>query len=313
MDIKSFLSRTSINKNGMWITRRFLSYLFWVSFQSDARAIFSKGDDKDLVLVNPKERENVLAEVIPSVSVILPAYNESENVGKILSAISTSLTNVDLPYEIVFVDDGSLDNTREMASKVLLGSHVKIVGYPHNMGKGYALKYGAMFARGKYVVFMDSDLDINPSEIGKYLRLTQEGDILIASKRHPESHVVQPVMRRALSLGFHILVKFLTGVPVSDTQAGLKVFRTESLKKMLPLLSVKRYAFDVEVLTVAHLIGMRIVELPVNIHMNARFKLKNSVVMVIDLLGIAYRLRIRRWYQKNLNNHHAEYKSLINL
>jgi len=77
------------------------------------------------------------------------------------------------------------------------------------------------------------------------------------------------------------------------------------------LLSVKRYAFDVEVLTVAHLLGMRIVELPVDIRMNARFKLKDVARMGVDLLGIAYRLKVKRWYQENLNKRHVEYKPLI--
>jgi hypothetical protein len=114
-----------------------------------------------------------------------------------------------------------------------------------------------------------------------------------------------------LSIGFHNIARLLTGITVSDTQTGLKAFRRESLDRILPLLSVKRYAFDVEVLAVAQLLGMRVVEMPVNIRMDAHFKLKDVFRMVIDLLGIAYRLRITHWYKKNLNNRHAHYRPHI--
>jgi glycosyltransferase involved in cell wall biosynthesis len=243
--------------------------------------------------------------------VILPAFNESDNVRGSISSLSNLMSVTSIPYEIVLVDDGSVDGTRQMALGATSDPHVKVIGYRHNMGKGYALKYGMLFAKGDIVVFIDSDSEIDPITLNRYMDLSKNADIIIASKRHPESRVNQPIRRRVLSLGFHCVVSILTGINVSDTQTGLKVFRAESLQRILPLLSVKKYAFDVEVLTVARLLNMRIVEIPVNLNMDASFKLENIMRIIVDLMGIVYRLRIKRWYHKNINNSHARYKPFI--
>ena len=107
-----------------------------------------------------------------------------------------------------------------------------------------------------------------------------------------------PLLRRLFSHSFNVLVRLLTGVNLNDTQAGLKAVRKSAFDKVFPRLAVKRYAFDVELLAVAHLYGLRIVEMPVKLKMNASFKLKEIWHMLLDLLGITYRLRLIRWYQR---------------
>jgi dolichyl-phosphate beta-glucosyltransferase len=107
-----------------------------------------------------------------------------------------------------------------------------------------------------------------------------------------------PLVRRLLSHGFNVLVRVLTGVPWRDTQAGLKAIRKSALLDVFQRLAVKRYAFDAELLAVANLYGLKVVEMPVKLKMGASFKLKEIWRMLIDLLGIAYRLRVRRFYQK---------------
>ena len=109
-----------------------------------------------------------------------------------------------------------------------------------------------------------------------------------------------PVSRRVLSEGFNGLVRLLTGVPIKDTQSGLKAMRKSAFIDIFPRLAVKRYAFDVELLAVANLYGLKVVEMPVNIKLDATFKPKEMWHMFIDLLGIAYRLRIIHWYQRQL-------------
>ena len=109
-----------------------------------------------------------------------------------------------------------------------------------------------------------------------------------------------PVSRRILSEVFNGLVRFLTGVPLKDTQSGLKAMRKSAFIDVFPRLAVKRYAFDVELLAVANLYGLKVVEMPVNIKLDAKFKPKEMVHMFIDLLGIAYRLRVIHWYQRQI-------------
>ena len=93
-----------------------------------------------------------------------------------------------------------------------------------------------------------------------------------------------------------MLVRLLTGVGLRDTQAGLKAMRRSAFVDVFPRLAVKRYAFDVELLAVAHLRGLRVVEMPVRLRMDGRFRVREIWRMFLDLLGIAYRLRVRRFY-----------------
>ena len=106
--------------------------------------------------------------------------------------------------------------------------------------------------------------------------------------------------RNFLSIGFNNFVRFLLSLPIKDTQAGFKVLRRSALQKILPLLSVKRYAFDVELLVVAtEICHYKVVELPAKVDLQGGFRLGNIIRMVIDMLGIVYRLKIKHWYQDN--------------
>ena len=109
-----------------------------------------------------------------------------------------------------------------------------------------------------------------------------------------------PISRRLLSETFNWLVRILTGVPLKDTQSGLKAMKKSAFLNIFPKLAVKRYAFDVELLAVAHLHGLKVVEMPVTIKLNASFKFTDMWHMFVDLLGIAYRLRIVHWYQRQI-------------
>jgi hypothetical protein len=97
----------------------------------------------------------------------------------------------------------------------------------------------------------------------------------------------------------------------TDSQAGVKAVRSVALYRILPLLSVKKYAFDAELLTVASLLGLKIRELPVSVELRTTFSLRQVFRMLIDLFGIAYRLRVTRWYQKNMVTLAETYKPII--
>ncbi len=245
------------------------------------------------------------------VSVIMPAYNEADYVARSIVDIKKRFGAVCRDYEIIVVDDGSQDRTRKIA-KEHADQRVKVFGYDRNQGKGHALKVGLHHATGQFAFLVDSDSEIQPKELMTYVKALESADIVIGSKRHPLSTVRTPVMRKFLSLGFNILERILTGVRATDTQAGLKAAKSEALYRILPLLSVKRYAFDAELLAVASLLNCRIRELPVNIDLRATFRARQVFRMLIDLLGITYRLRIRRWYQRNLLSMSSTYEPIIN-
>jgi len=239
-------------------------------------------------------------------SFVLPAYNEGESIESALDSLYRAGKDTGLQYEIVVVDDGSVDDTGVRALDYASrngrakNGHVKIVSYRPNVGKGYAVKTGFLRACGDAVVFVDSDLEIDVGRVGRYVEALGHGDIVVGCKRHPESVVDVPLVRRVLSCGFNALVRLLTGVRLRDTQTGLKAIRRRTLEDVFPRLAVKRYAFDVELLAVAHLLGLRVVELPVTVRSRRLFKIRDVWFMLLDLLGIAYRLRVLRWYQHAL-------------
>ncbi len=234
-------------------------------------------------------------------SFVVPAYNEEDFIEEMLGSIDDVIADKHIPYEILVVDDGSIDSTLARARRYAgKNGHVKVLSYRQNIGKGHAVRTGFMKANGNVVVFADSDMEIDLTVISEYLDALKYGDIVIASKKHSDSRVDVPISRRILSEGFNGLVRLFTGVPLRDTQSGLKAMRKSAFIDIFPRLAVKRYAFDVELLAVANLYGLKVVEMPVNIELDAKFKPKEMVHMFLDLLGVAYRLRVIHWYQRQL-------------
>ncbi len=244
------------------------------------------------------------------VSVVMPAYDEANCVAESIRGLQKEFDAVCRDYEIIVVDDGSRDGTRKIA-ETLMDDRIKVIGYDRNQGKGHALKTGLYSATGELAFLVDSDSEIRPMEVMDYLKALESAEIAIGSKRHPLSTVRTPIIRKFLSLGFNILERILLGIRTSDTQAGIKAARSEALYKVLPFLSVKRYAFDAELIAVASLLNLRIAELPVDIELKATFSARQVFRMLIDLLGITYRLRIRRWYQNNIGKMTNSYRPLI--
>lgn len=234
-------------------------------------------------------------------SFVVPAYNEESFIEDTLSTIDAIIQDKHMPYEILVVDDGSKDDTVVNAKRYAKkNGHVRVVSYSKNLGKGHAIKTGFMQANGNIIVFTDSDMEIDLGTISEYLHALEHGDIVIASKRHANSKVDVPISRRILSESFNYIVRRATGLPLKDTQSGLKAMKKSAFIKVFPRLAVKRYAFDVELLAVAHLFGLKVVEMPVTIKLGAKFKSNEIWHMLLDVLGIAYRLRIIHWYQRSL-------------
>ena len=244
------------------------------------------------------------------ISIVMPAYNEADSIERGVADVNRQFEALSKDYEIIVVDDGSQDGTRKIIEE-FTDQRVKLVGYDQNQGKGHAIKIGLYSATGQFAFLIDSDSEIKAKDLENYVDALASADFVIGSKRHPLSTVRTPAGRRFLSLGFNVLERLLTGLKATDTQAGLKAARSTALYQVLPLLSVKRYAFDAELLAVASLFDFKIKELPVNIDLKATFSARQVFRMFIDLLGIAYRLRIRHWYQKNKLSMSDTYNPII--
>ncbi len=234
-------------------------------------------------------------------SFVIPAYNEEVFIEDTLGSLDLAIKEKMFQYEIVVVDDGSKDKTFKKAMEYSKrNGHVKVIRYARNTGKGFAIKAGVMESTGDVVIFIDGDMEIDLNTLSTYIEALENADIVIATKWHPNSTVSMPLNRKMLSRTFNLLVRILVGFNLKDTQVGLKVMKRSAVNKIFPKLAVKRYAFDVELLTLAHLHGLKIVEMPVKLNLDSAFKPKDAWRMFIDLLGIAYRLRVIRWYQRQV-------------
>ncbi len=226
-------------------------------------------------------------------------YNE-KNIRTNLLRIIRTAKKLKQNYELIVIDDGSTNTCREEARKVK-SKKVKVVGYQKNKGKGNALKYGFQYATGDVVVFLDADLDIPPEQIGTFLKKIKEYDVVIGSKRHPQSKVNYPVMRKFLSLCYRGLIKMLFNLNIKDTQVGLKVFRYEVLKNVFKKVLVKKYAFDLELLYNAQKMGYRIVEAPITIKFNwgeGGIGVKEIKDIFWDTVAVFYRAKILKYYDR---------------
>lgn len=240
----------------------------------------------------------------PLLSVVIPVYNQAAVIAQNVNVIRESLEDsVDGAVELIVVSDGSVDRTEEEVLAAL-DEHTRVIHYDRNLGKGYAVKLGALEARGRWVAYIDSDLDLDPALLAQFLRRAEEAklDIAIGSKRHPRSEVYYPRSRRIASWMFQQVVRILFRFSVRDTQVGMKLFRREVVDQVFPFLLVKRFAFDIELLAVARSFGFdRIEEQP--IRLDYRFTgsgVRSMAVLraLIDTAAVFYRLSILRYYHR---------------
>lgn len=244
-------------------------------------------------------------------SLIIPTYRRARTiVGNVLQ-IKHVLDDIRYDYEIIVVVDGLIDNTHERLKKAKVPK-VKIYSYEENQGKAFAVRHGMEHARGDYIMFIDSGLEIDPNGISMLLEHMEwyNADIIVGSKRHPASQVNYSLFRKVLSYGYFSLVRMLFGVNVKDTQAGIKIFKRNVLKNILPRLVEKKFAGDLEILVVAKQLGYkRVFEAPIKLDYDFSAVTDAATVNAImgilrDTLSIFYRAFIMRYYVKKRKDSH---------
>lgn len=243
-------------------------------------------------------------------SVVMPVYNLADKIAVNLRKTAELYERHRLRVQLVPVDDGSSDGTGGVIEQFAFENmatwrHVVItpVILKRNGGKGAALRAGFARAEGKYVMLLDGDLDINPKQTPRFFESMAEhdSDVVIGSKRHRRSVVQYPWHRWLVSFVYFTIVRIFIGLPITDTQTGMKLFKRRVLGEALDRMLVKTYAFDLELLSIAHSRGAKISEAPVVIRFGSKFgALKPSTVksMAMDSLAVFYRLRLLRYYSK---------------
>jgi len=205
-----------------------------------------------------------------SLSIIVPAYNESARIATTLPRILEYLS-INVPEsELIVVDDGSTDNTAEAAREILSrGERVRtsVLSYQSNLGKGRAVRLGLLASRGEVALFSDADLSTPITESSKLVEPIVRGecDLAFGSRALDRSliGVHQPWRREQGGRVFNLIVRLATGLPFWDTQCGFKAFRMSVCRPIIEGATVDRFGFDVELLFIAYRAGLRLKEIPV--------------------------------------------------
>lgn len=235
-----------------------------------------------------------------TLSIVIPAFNEAARLPHRAACLSDAVTTGVLdPWttELIVVDDGSTDDTARLAQELLAPAfpRLRILRLAENSGKGAAIRVGATAAGAPVVAFMDADMSVDPTQIPLLLAAMEDADLAIGSRSLAESEVhCDSAQRVVMGRTFNVLVNALTNIGLKDTQCGFKAFRTPMARILFHLMVVDRFAFDVEVLSLARRLGMQISEVPVlwrEAGNSTVRPLADSISMAIDVFRVRGRNR----------------------
>jgi glycosyltransferase involved in cell wall biosynthesis len=205
-----------------------------------------------------------------SLSIVVPAFNEAARLGQSLRAILDYLKKTNPSAELIVVDDGSDDDTLAVANQVFADAgniDTQVITYQPNRGKGYAVRCGLLACKGRIAVFSDADLSTPITEILKVVDPIEQGEYdLTFGSRALDRRLIgvhQPWRREQGGRIFNLVVRLATGLPFWDTQCGFKAFRMSACRPIVEAANIDRFGFDVELLYVSQVAGLRLKEIPV--------------------------------------------------
>jgi dolichyl-phosphate beta-glucosyltransferase len=231
-----------------------------------------------------------------SLSIVIPAYNEATRLPATLSRLTTYLAGQTWDWEIRVVDDGSTDGTADVAARAAAREPRIVAQREPHRGKGGAVRSGLLAARGAYRFMCDADLSMPPEELPRFLPPVLDGfDVAIGSREGQGARRVgEPWRRHFIGRVFNRVIQWLVIRGVEDTQCGFKMFTAEAAERIFPRTTLDGWAFDVEVLGLARVMQMRVVEVPIEWHHRGESQVspfRDGIAMFADLLRIRARLR----------------------
>lgn len=228
----------------------------------------------------------------PSLSVVIPAFNEEKRLPSTLAIILRFLRSRGESFEVLVVNDGSKDRTAEMARAA--GAEVRVLENPGNRGKGYSVRNGMLNAHGEWRLMSDADLSTPIEELDSLKAAVGEGaQIAIASRAVAGANVEkhQSIMRESSGRFFNLLVRSLHLPGIKDTQCGFKLFSAAAARAAFENSRLDGFAFDVEALVLARRAGFRIREVGVTWRNDdqSTVSLGRGVLAFVDLFRLVFR------------------------
>lgn len=223
-------------------------------------------------------------------SVIIPVYNEERRIGHTILKIMKYMNQHNYEYDIIIVDDGSTDHTIDVI-KNFKNNKISLLRNKKNIGKGYSIKKGVLFAQKDYLLIIDADLSTPIEELENFINYTKHYDIIIGSRRMEGSKkpIRQPFYRIIAGGTFSYLVNLFLLRDIKDTQCGFKLFKKNIAKRLFSMQTINRFSFDAEIMYLAKKFNYKVKELPVlwanDLDSRLDF-IRDSVIMLIDLLRI---------------------------
>lgn len=236
------------------------------------------------------------------ISLIVPTYKKEDIVLDQLERLYGYLSRKNPEFELIFVVDGYIDDTKNILNQYITENRLqkaRVVGYQENKGKGYAIRYGMKKATGDVIGFTDADMDIQIRTLGYALKEIKKDSVsvVIPSKFHVDSNVQISPKRVFLSNGLIFLNKVLLTLPenISDIGCGLKLFKKEVIKSILPNLKINRFAIDSEILNEVGKMGITVTEIPFFLNKNRSDSTSTNVIemgnMLKDIVSISFKNR----------------------
>jgi dolichyl-phosphate beta-glucosyltransferase len=229
------------------------------------------------------------------ISIIIPAYNESQRLGRTLDRVLDFANQQDWNAEVIVVDDGSVDRTSDLVGNYAASNPgVRLVCNPGNRGIGYSVRSGMLSAEGAIVLFTDADLSSPIEEAPKLLDALERGaDVAIGSRwvRSELQTHRQSLARQVMGRVFNLLLRIALRLEFKDTQCGFKAFRRSAARTLFPLQRVEGWGFDPEILFLAQRTGFVVAEVPVVWAHDEGTRInpvKDGLKMVIEVLRIRW-------------------------
>ena len=240
-------------------------------------------------------------------SIIIPAHNEEERLLPSLEKVREFVNQQSYSIEVIVVENGSHDNTLEIAQAFQSKMPCLKVIHEQESGKGLAVRSGMLTATGKYRIFCDADFSMPVDEINKFVpKDGQPYDVAIASRELPESRRVdEPEFRHLIGRAFNTLVRLALLPGLQDTQCGFKAFRGEIADKLFGLQTLTGWSFDAELIFIAQKLDYNIIEVPITWYYKPGTRLhivKDSFKMASDLFTIRRNDRQGMYDQKKPGN-----------